>query len=190
MDHNVFREEISSAQRYRELKNLEMSILGIRNNIPISLFTELSGRVREKIMGFEFPECNASRVSIIYSNGLKKTMEKEECHIAMSRGLKLSDYICSHYVSARDYEIEDENIMDKYKKGNASALTTEQKNFNQSFTTLSPDALRERIDYLLKKVDNLEKIEKIYSENIPKIARDMEDLKDKVEKIYKRVVNE
>ena len=86
MDHNVFREEISSARRYRELKNIEMSILGIRNKIPISLFTELSGRVREKIMGFEFPECNASRISIIYSNGLKKTMEKEECHIAMSRG--------------------------------------------------------------------------------------------------------
>ena len=190
MDHNVFREEISSARRYRELKNIEMSILGIRNKIPISLFTELSGRVREKIMGFEFPACNASRSSIIYSNGLKKTMEKEECHIAMSRCLKLSDYIFSHYVSARDYEIADENIMDKYRKEDTPALATEQKEFNQPFTTLSPDALRERVDYLLKKVDNLEKIERIYSENIPKIARDMEDLKDKVDKIYRRVVNE
>ena len=168
MDHNVFREEISSAQRYRELKNVEMSILGIRNKTPVSLFTELSGRVREKIMGFEFPECNASRISIIYSNGLKKTMEKEECHIAMSRGLKLSDYIFSHYVSARDYEIEDENIMDKYKREDTPDSPIEQKIFKQPFTTLSPEALRERVDYLLKKVDNLEKIERIYSENTQK----------------------
>ena len=190
MDHNVIKEEISSAKRYRELKNLEMSILGIRNKIPISLFTELNGRIKERIMGFEFPECNTSRIFIIYSNGLMKTMETEECHTAMSRGSKLSDYIFSHYVSAKDYEIEDERTLDKYKKGENASLPSTQNNSEKSFTTLSPEALRERVEYLLKKVDNLEKIGKIYSENIPKIARDMEDLKDMVDGIYRRVVNE
>lgn len=42
--------------------------------------------------------------------------------------------------------------------------------------------MRERMDYLLNKVDNLERIERIYSENITKITRDMADLKNKVEK--------
>ena len=190
MDHNVFREEISSARRYRELKNLEMSILGIKNKIPISLYTELSGRIKEKIMSFEYPECNAAKISIVYSNGLRKEIEKEECHIAMSRGLKLSDYIFSHYVSARDYEIEDANIKENYKIDERPVIAIKHKEYSSSFTTLGPEALRERVDYLLKKVDNLEKIEKIYSESIPKIARDMEDLKGKVDKIFKKIVNE
>ncbi len=189
MDHNVLREEISSARRYRELKNLEMTIFGLRNKIPISIYTELGGRIREKVMGFEYPQCNISRITIVYSNGLMKPLETDECHRAMARGGKLSDYIFSHYVSVKDFEIEDENIKDTFKKQKLETLTVRHGGFSDSFTTLSPAALRERVDYLLKKVDNLEKIEMIYSENIPKIARDMEDLKDKVEKIYKRVIN-
>ena len=95
MDHNVLRDEISSARRYRELKNIEISILGLRNKLPISLYTELVGRIREKVMGFEYPQCNTSKIAIIYSNGLKKPLESEQCHIALSRGGKLSDYISS-----------------------------------------------------------------------------------------------
>ena len=186
MDHNIFREEISSARRFRELKNLEMSILGVRNKIPISLFTELSGRTREKIMGFEFSECNASRISIIYSNGLMKTMEKEECHLAMSRGDRISDYVFSHYISARDIEIVGGN---SYLK--VGQPTLDHSNSGTAdisiFTALSPAALSERIDFLMKKMENLEKIEKIYTDNIPKIVN---DLRDKVNKIYKVLIKE
>ena len=46
----------------------------------------------------------------------------------------------------------------------------------------------ERVDFLLRKVENLERIGEIYTENIPKIIRDMDDIKDKVEKIYRVVV--
>lgn len=190
VDHNVLRSEISSARRYRELKNLELSISGLKHSLPVSLYTELSGRIREKIMGIEYPDCNTSSFRVIYSNGLSRPLDSEECHVAMSRGIKLSDYVFSHYVSSRDIEVEDERTMDKYKKGENASLPSTQNNSEKSFTTLSPEALRERVEYLLKKVDNLEKIGKIYSENIPKIARDMEDLKDKVDKIYRRVINE
>ena len=190
MDHNVLRDEISSARRYRELKNIEISILGLRNKIPISLYTELVGRIREKVMGFEYPQCNTSKIAIIYSNGLKKPLESEQCHIALSRGGKLSDYIFSHYVSVKDFEIEDENIKNTSKKHEVDTLMVKLGDSSESFTTLSPAALRERVDYLLKKVDSLEKIEKIYSENIPRIARDIEDLKEKVEMIYRKVINE
>ncbi len=45
------------------------------------------------------------------------------------------------------------------KGGGNIAISKGIKIFNQIFTTLSLDALKERVDYLLKKVDNLEKIE-------------------------------
>ena len=67
MDHNVLRDEISSARRYRELKNLELSIYGLRNKLPVSLYTELAGRVREKVLAFEYPDCNSSNISVIFS---------------------------------------------------------------------------------------------------------------------------
>ena len=190
MDHNVLRDEISSARRYRELKNLELSIYGLRNKLPVSLYTELGGRIKERILAFEYPDCNSSKVSVIFSNGLKKTLEQEECHKAMSRGIKLSDYIFSHYVSVRDFEIEDENHNDKRKNQSVETLIVERKGSLEPLTPLSPAELRDRVDYLLEKVENLEKIEKIYSENLPKMSRDVEELKEKVDKIYKRVINE
>lgn len=94
VDYNVLRSEISSARRYRKLRNLEISISGLKHNLPVSLYTDLSGRIREKIMGFEYPDCNISRIRVIYSNGLSKPLEADECHQPMSRGIKLST-VCS-----------------------------------------------------------------------------------------------
>lgn len=187
MDHNVLRSEISSARRYRELRNLALSISGLKHSLPVSLYTELSGRIREKIMGFEYPDCNISKIRVIYSNGLSKSLEANECHQAMSRGIKLSDYVFSHYVSARDIEVEDAtSVPENLYEGPLA----EKDSILVDFTDLSPAALGERVDFLLRKVDNLERIEKIYTENIPKIVRDMDDIKSKVDRIYKVVVKE
>lgn len=68
MDHNVLRSEISSTRRYLEFGNLELFISWLRHSLPVSLNTELSGRIREKLMGFEYPDCIISRIRIIYSN--------------------------------------------------------------------------------------------------------------------------
>lgn len=189
MDHNVLKGKISSAKRYRELKTLESSIYGLRHSLPISLYTELSGRVKEKVMSFEYPNCNISKIRVVYSNGLSKPLEADECHTTMSRGTKISDYIFSHYVSARDYEILDANPNFKEiesTNGHADTKTPEEP----VFTTLTPAALNERISFLLRKVENLEKIEKIYTDNIPRIVNDMNDLKNKVDKIYKVLIKE
>ena len=188
-DHNVLRNEISSARRYLELKELELSIYGLRNRLPVSLYTELSGRVKEKVMSFEFSDCNNSKINVIYSNGLSRPIEPEECHLAMSRGDRISDYVFSHYISARDIEIvggnsylkEGQPTLDHSNSGTAEVSI---------FTALSPSALSERIDFLMKKMENLEKIEKIYTDNIPKIVNDMNDLRDKVNKIYKVLIKE
>lgn len=130
MDHNLLREEISSARRYCELKNLKMTIFGLRNKIPISLYTELGGRIGEKIIGFEYPQCNTSRITIIYSNGLMKPLETDEYHRAMSHGGKLLDYIFTHYVSMKDFEREDEIIKDTFKKQKLETLRVNHGGFS------------------------------------------------------------
>ena len=187
VDHNVLRSEISSARRYRELKNLELSISGLKHSLPISLYTELNGRIREKVMSFDYPNCEISRIRVIYSNGLSKPLEKDECHSIMAMGIKLPDYVFSHYVSARDIEILDATSEQKIP---SESINEENSDILEGFTELGPAALRERIDFLLKKVENLEKIERIYSDSIPKIVREMDSIREKVEKIYSVVVKE
>ena len=189
MDHNVLKEEISSAKRYRELKNLELSISQMRYKIPVSLYTELNGRIKEKLLGFDFPDCNRSKISVIYTNGLKKPMKKEECHVAMSRGSRLSDYIFSHYSSVKDFEVE--GVMEMEKNNDPVMVLSNLGGYEGSDeqTILSPSVLRERMDYLLKKVDNLEKVEKIYSETLPVIVRDINDLKAKIDTIINQIIS-
>ena len=58
----------------------------------------------------------------------------------------------------------------------------------KELTSLSNGELRERVDFMMKKVEGLERISAIYAENIPKLARDMNDLKEKVDKIYRKVI--
>ena len=52
-----------------------------------------------------------------------------------------------------------------------------------NLTPLSDSELMERIDFLVKKVESLEKLETIYTENIPRLARDVNDLKEKIDLI-------
>ncbi len=187
-DHNILRNKISSARRYLKLKELKLSINGLRNKLPVSLYTELSGRVKEKVQSFEFHDCNNSQIKAIYSNGLSNPLELEEYHLAMSRGDKISDYFFSHYISACDIEILNAT-HDAKEKGSRINIKPEVSEVS-IFTTLSPSTLSERIEFLMKKVENLGKIEKIYTVNIPKIVNDMNDLKEKVNKIYKILTKE
>lgn len=189
VDHNVLKEEISTTNRYRKLLDLKLTISGYRKQLPISISTELEGRILEKLRTFDYPICSLASVKVIFTNGLSKELEPEECHHAMSRGMKLSDYIFSHYASARDYVIESSEFVGTRSGFIATVESEGETNGKSEFTPLNTYALAERMNFLLKKVDSLEKMEAIYAENIPKMARDMNDLKDKVDKIYRKVTS-
>ena len=189
MDHNVLRDEISVANRYRQLQDLKLTITGQRRKLPISISTELEARLSEKLRTFDYPICNAAKVKIIFSNGLSKDMDPDECQKAMGRGMKLSDYIFSRYISAKDFEILASDTIGTRNLGIYSDSTEEPTTSYSNLTPLSDTELRERIDFLVKKVESLEKLETIYAENIPKMARDVNDMKEKIDKIYKRILN-
>lgn len=187
VDHNVLKEEIASSKRYRKLLDLKLTISGYRKQLPISISTELEGRIIEKIRTFDYPICSVATVKVIFTNGLSKALEPEECHNAMARGMKLSDYIFSHYASARDFLIESSEFVGTRRGLMTVGESDSETDGRNDFSPLNPYALTERMNFILKKVDSLEKMEAIYAENIPKMARDMNDLKDKVDKIYKKV---
>ena len=189
MDHNVLKDEVSSSSRYRKLQDLKLTINGLRRKLPISITTELEARVTEKLRTFDYPICSVAKVKIIFSNGLSKDLDPDECMKAMAMGRKLSDYIFSRYVSARDFEIDSSEILGSRNFGVYSDSSEKEVGMVE-LTPLSNAELRERVDFLMKKVDNLEKIGAIYAENIPKIARDVNDLKKKLDEIHRKLLKE
>ena len=164
MDHNILKDEISSANRYRKLQDLKLTINGLRRRFSLSISSELEARISEKIRTFDYPICSVASVRIVFSNGLSKEMEPDECQKAMARGMKLSDYIFSRYISARDFEIDSSNTMGSRNLGVFSDSVQEEKEMEAELTPLSPKELKERIDFLMKKVDSLERMESIFAE--------------------------
>lgn len=189
MDHNALRDQISGASRYRKLQDIKLTINGLKRNLPISIYTELEARVKEKLRTFDYPICSVANIKVIFSNGLSMTLEPEECQRAMARGVKLSDFIFSRYISARDFELRSSETMGTRNFGVFTDSVNDQQNTNTNLTPMSNSELRERVEFLMKKVESLEQIGAIYAENIPAMARDVNDLKEKVDKIYKRMIN-
>ena len=185
VDHNVLKDDIVSASRYIKLLDLRNTISGLKRKLPTSITLELEGRITEKLRTFDYPICSVSKIRVIFTNGLSKELEPDECVYAQSQGLKLSNYIFSHYVSAKDFEIESVNTIGSANMGYLTEEHEKKFNVEMSFTPMSNSDLRERVDFLMKRVENLERIETVFAENLPKMARDMNDLKDKVDKIYK-----
>lgn len=188
MDHNVLKDEISSANRYRKLQDLRMTIGGLRRKLPLSISSELEARVTEKLRTFDYPICSVANIRIVFSNGLSKEMEPDECQKAMARGMKLSDYIFSRYVSSKDFEIDSSDSIGSRNLGVFSDTVNKPNPDEVNFTPLSPEELRERLDFLAKKIDSLERLETIYAENIPKMARDVNDLTEKMDKILRKIM--
>ena len=188
MDHNVLKDEISFSTRYRKLQDLKLTIDGMRRKLPLSISAELEARVVEKLRTFDYPICSVATIKVIFSNGLSKELEPDECQKAMARGMKLSDYLFSRYISARDFEIDSSETIGSRNFGVFSDSAEKQDSLDTDLTPLSSPELRERIDFLMKKVEALERLETIYAENIPKMARDMNDMKENVDRILKKIM--
>ena len=75
MDHNVFREEISSARRYRELKNLEMS--RIREKISLNYTMRPKTTAESNRFSYSFDQGKCFRIGIIITSRLAEQKEME-----------------------------------------------------------------------------------------------------------------
>ncbi len=187
-DHNQLKEKLTATSRYRRLIDLRREVQSSRGSIPFSVYADLENRIDEKIRGFDYPVCEKTRITILFSNGLAMELGSDECASAMKSDMRLSSYIFSKYPSAVDFNIEGDALVGTYSRRSASA-ETESRESEGTPGKSSPyqDGVQERVDHLMDKVDQLEKM---YNETIPKISKGMEELKAKMDFLYKKLIEE
>ena len=185
----MLREKLSATNRYRRLVDLRREVQSSRGSMPFSIYAELENRVDEKIRTFDYPMCDRARITILFSNGLAMELEPEECVSAMKTEMRLSSYIFSKYPSAVDYNIETDVLMGTYGR-----KTAESEERNEEPVRSSPlhervdgKSLQTKVDLLVTKIDRLEKM---YNETIPKITKGIDDLKEKMDFLYKKMIEE
>ena len=189
INHNTLRDSIREISSYKKLVELKREISSLKGKLNFTVFADLQSRIDEKIKTFEFPMCDQAKVRVVYSNGLSKLLEQRECEAAMSMGVKFSDYIFSKYVSAKDFMLESKSVIGTYERKASDGLVREnllttEVEFAPSSEKTVPENFQKRVDFMIQKMDRLEKM---YNENIPKIVEGINDLKNVVDQIYKKV---
>jgi hypothetical protein len=188
-DHNMLREKLSATNRYRRLVDLRREVQSSRGAMPFSIYAELENRVDEKIRTFDYPRCDQAKITILFSNGLAMELEPDECVSAMKTEMRLSSYIFSKYPSAVDFNIDANGIVGTYGKMSASREEAKKEPARSSPLHDMNDgkSLQTKVDLLVTKIDRLEKM---YNETIPKITKGLDDLKEKMDFLYKKMIEE
>ncbi|HLH85457.1 MAG TPA: hypothetical protein VKU79_01155, partial [Thermoplasmataceae archaeon] len=110
-DYHLILNRITKTNRYKGLLTLQDEIWALRSKYPFSVFSNIRGRLEEKLHTFDHPRCDQVGISVIFMNGSKKALEPEECMQAAQKNIKLSDFIFTKYHQAVDYEISSDNIV-------------------------------------------------------------------------------
>ncbi|MEM0158922.1 MAG: hypothetical protein QXV22_00560 [Thermoplasmataceae archaeon] len=181
-DYHLILNRIAKVDRYKGLMTLQDEVWALRSKYPFSVFSNIRGRLEEKIHTFEHPRCDQVGINIIFMNGSKKTLEPEECIQAAQRGIKLSDFIFTKYHQAVDYEILSENIIGTSDDSEKPAESGSDKGKG----TMAFEVLQTRIEFLIRMVDH---INALYSETIPKISDDIKDINRRLEELYKKLAD-
>lgn len=188
-DHNMLRDKLSVTNRYRRLVDLRREVQSSRGSMPFSIYAELENRVDEKIRTFDYPMCEQAKVTVLFSNGLAMELEPDECVSAMKTEMRLSSYIFSKYPSAVDFNIETDVLLGTHgrKSPEMEGMKEEPVRSSPLREKMEGGSLQTKVDLLVTKIDRLEKM---YNETIPKITKGIDDLKEKMDFLYKKMIEE
>ncbi len=182
VDYSSLKDEIGKADRFNRVLLLSGEVKRLKDKIPFSIYKDLESKVNEKLHTFDYPLCDRAQIRIIYSNGLRETLDPQICYRALQKGQKLSEYIFANFVSARDYQILEPNTvgtLDGISPDSAQIPLADQKLDPQSIVLPSKGA-----EILMAKIDRLERI---YMETIPKISKDIRDIKETLDQLSKKI---
>lgn len=190
-DHNTIRVQIDRTNHYNDLIKLREKIWSLSGKYPFSIYVNLRGRIEEKIRTFDNPMCDQAVIRIHFGNKSQKEMEPSECQNALDEGLKLSEYIFAQYKDAEDYEILPSDFLGSYNK-DVIEKDAIKEFLGNGFKGSGPnddhkriEVLQDRVEYLIRLIDHMNRV---YSDTIPKIASDLEDINRKFEELYSKLV--
>lgn len=158
----------------------------LKGSFPFTVYSDLQGRVEERIRTFEYPVCADNAIKVVFSNGLSVPVEEKDCHEARDKDLKFTDFIFSKYVSAKDLSMEPGKLTGTYDRDYFQRVSRNLSTDSDLKPELSAN-LQNKVDLLMAKIDNLEKI---YNRHIPKIMENLNTLNKKMDFIYKKMVGE
>ena len=182
VDYSSLKDEIGSADRFNRILLLSNEVKRLKDKVPFTIYKDLESKVNEKLHTFDYPLCDRAQIRIIYSNGLRETLDPQVCYRALQKGQKLSEYIFSNYVSARDYQILNTNVVVTSESDSADqGMTMEETSGGGGAPLVLPSRGAE---LLMAKIDRLERI---YMETIPKISKDIRDIKETLEVLSKKL---
>lgn len=187
-DHNLLRDKLSATNRYRRLVDLRREVQGSRGTLPFSIYAELENRIDEKIRTFDYPMCDQAKITVMFSNGLAMELDPEECMSAMKTDMRLSSYIFSKYPSAVDFNIDSDALVGMFtRKRSEEHEERREPGYSPLQGSNSSNSIQLKVDLLITKIDRLEKM---YNETIPRISKGIDELKAKMDYLYKKMVEE
>lgn len=158
----------------------------LKGSFPFTVYSDLQGRVEERIKTFEYPVCADNGIKVVFSNGLSVPVEEKDCHEARDKDQKFTDFIFAKYVSAKDLSMDPGKLAGTYDKDYFKRVSRNLSPENALKAELS-EGLQNKVDLLMTKIDNLENI---YNQHIPKIMENLDTLNKKMDFIYKKMVGE
>jgi hypothetical protein len=188
-DHNMLREKLTATNRYKRLVDLRREVQSSRGSMPFSIYAELENRVDEKLRTLDYPMCDRARITVLFSNGLAMELDHDECESAMKAEMRLSSYIFNKYPSAVDFNIDSDEPVGTYGKKTTENIGRKETSSGSSSLRDSVDSmnLQTKVDFLVTKIDRLEKV---YNETIPKITKGIDDLKEKMDFLYRKMIED
>lgn len=184
LDHNALKNDIAISESYRKLLELRRTVLALKGSFPFTVFSDLQGRVEERIKTFEYPMCGDNGLKVLFSNGLSVPVEEKDCLEARDNDQKFTDFVFSKYVSANDLLMEPDKLSGIYDKDYFRRVSRNLSPQNTPNIELS-SSLQNKVDMLMTKIDNLESI---YNLHVPKIMENLDSLNRKMDLIYKKML--
>lgn len=185
----MLREKLAATNRYRRLVDLRREVQSSRGSMPFSIYAELENRVDEKIRTLDYPMCDRARITVLFSNGPAMELDHDECQSAMKAEMRLSSYIFNKYPSAVDFNIETDELVGTFGKSRGDGDQARDAGAGSSLLHQNDEnmSLQTKVDFLVTKIDRLEKV---YNETIPKITKGIDDLKEKMDYLYRKMIEE